>query len=164
MLARATAMSKAPQSAALAVSPARPPRSACPMAPRAQPRRQSHQLQTPVGEAAQNAHLGLSPPVAAIRAFSREATGLGALAAAERIGAPVHLAIGALDRESQSSDSLLFPVQADTFPARAKTNPCSGLSRESGCSTLKSLHQLTPASAAMTGKMQNSLLFSLFSG
>jgi hypothetical protein len=49
--------------------------------------------------------------------------GIGALAAAERIGASVHPAIGALDREGQRSASLLFPAQADAFPVRAKTFP-----------------------------------------
>ena len=49
--------------------------------------------------------------------------GIGTLAAAERVGAPVHPAICAPDREGQSSDSLLFPVQTGTFPVRAKPFP-----------------------------------------
>jgi hypothetical protein len=83
---------------------------------------------------------------------------------------------GRTDRRSGSSSNWCagsrgpeqrFPV----VPCSGRYIPCSGenkslfgSSRESGCSTLKSLHELTPASAAMTGKMQNSLLFSLPSG
>ena len=54
-----------------------------------------------------------------------------------------------------------FPV----IPCSGRYIPCSdenkslfGSSRESGCSRLKSLHELTPADAAMTGEMRNSLL------